>query len=116
MFTFAPSPETFVVEEIPAYEPCGEGEHTFLWIEKRGLTTPDAIRRLATLLGVDARDVGYAGLKDRHALTRQWVSVPRLDEAAEARASAIADPDLRVLRAARHGNKLRVGHLRGNKF
>src|SRR5215471_1998332 len=113
MLTFEPSPERFVVEEIPAYEPCGAGEHTFLWIEKRGLTTPDAIRRLAELLGVEPRDVGYAGLKDRHAVTRQWVSVPRADDA---RAVEIADPDLRVLRAVRHGNKLRVGHLRGNRF
>jgi tRNA pseudouridine13 synthase len=116
MLTFAASPETFVVEEIPAYEPCGEGEHTFLWIEKRGLTTPDALRRLAGHLKIDVRDAGYAGLKDRHALTRQWVSVPRLHGDAEARAATIADPDLRVLRAARHGNKLRVGHLRGNRF
>src|SRR5215471_11211817 len=113
MLTFEPSPERFVVEEIPAYEPCGAGEHTFLWIEKRGLTTPDAIRRLAARLAVDPRDVGYAGLKDRHAVTRQWVSVPRADDA---RAAEIADPDLRVLRAVRHGNKLRVGHLRGNRF
>jgi len=113
MLTFEPSPERFVVEEIAAYEPCGAGEHTFLWIEKRGLTTPDAVRRLAAVLGVDARDVGYAGLKDRHAVTRQWVSVPRVDDA---RAVEIADPDLRVLRAVRHGNKLRVGHLRGNRF
>jgi tRNA pseudouridine13 synthase len=60
--------------------------------------------------------MGYAGLKDRHALTRQWVSAPRLNEAVEAHATEIADPDLRVLRAARHGNKLRVGHLRGNRF
>jgi tRNA pseudouridine13 synthase len=110
---FVPSPETFVVEELPAYAPAGAGEHTFLWVEKRGLTTFDAARRLARLLDVDARDVGYAGLKDRNAVTRQWLSVPRVDPE---RARAVAEPDLRVLEAARHGNKLRTGHLRGNRF
>jgi tRNA pseudouridine13 synthase len=113
MLTFAPSPERFVVEEIAAYDPAGAGEHTFLWIEKRGLTTMDAVRRLARLLEVDARDVGYAGLKDRNAVTRQWVSVPRVDPE---RARLIAEPDLAVLQAVRHGNKLRTGHLRGNRF
>ncbi|HEX3694586.1 MAG TPA: tRNA pseudouridine(13) synthase TruD [Polyangia bacterium] len=113
MLTFVPSIEHFVVEEIPAYEPSGEGEHTYLWIEKRGLTTMDALFRLAGALGVDGRDMGYAGQKDRHATTRQWMSVPRVDPE---RARLIDDDLLRVLVASRHGNKLRVGHLRGNRF
>ena len=111
--TFVPSPERFVVEEIAAYAPVGEGEHTFLWIEKRGLTTMDAVRRLARLLDVDPRDVGYAGLKDRNAVTRQWLSIPRVEPE---RARQISEPDLAVLEATRHGNKLRTGHLRGNRF
>jgi tRNA pseudouridine13 synthase len=110
---FVPSIETFVVEEIPAYDPVGAGEHTYLWIEKRGLTTMDAVRKLARLLGVEERDVGYAGLKDRNAVTRQWMSVTRVEPE---RARAVAEPDLRVLEATRHGNKLRTGHLRGNRF
>ena len=93
---FEPSPQTFVVEEIAAYEPVGAGEHTFLWIEKRGVTTIDASRRLARLLGADARDVGYAGLKDRHAVTRQWISVPRV---APELALQVSEPDLTVLEA-----------------
>jgi tRNA pseudouridine13 synthase len=113
MAVFAASPETFVVEEIPAYVPSGEGTHTYLWIEKQGLTTIEAIKRLARALGVPDRDVGYAGMKDRHATTRQWVSVPGVDPAA-ALAAQIAD--CRVLEARRHGNKLRTGHLRGNRF
>ena len=113
MLTFHPSIEHFVVEEIPAYEPSGEGEHTYLWIEKCGLTTMDAVRRLAGALGVQDRDIGYAGQKDRHATTRQWVSVPLVDPE---RARLIDGPELRVLAATRHGNKLRVGHLRGNRF
>ncbi len=72
---FVASPETFVVEEIPAYQPSGEGEHTYLWIEKRGLTTPEAERRLGQALRVSARDIGHAGMKDRHATTRQYLSL-----------------------------------------
>jgi tRNA pseudouridine13 synthase len=111
--TFTPSPERFVVEEIAAYAPVGAGEHTYLWIEKRGLTTMDAVRRLARLLDVDPRDVGYAGLKDRNAVTRQWVSIPRVDPE---RARQVSESDLAVLEVSRHGNKLRTGHLRGNRF
>jgi tRNA pseudouridine13 synthase len=113
VLTFSPSPERFVVEELPAYAPSGAGEHAYLWIEKRGLTTLDAVRKLADLLGADARDAGYAGMKDRHATTRQWISLPRVEPE---RARQIATPELAVLEASRHGNKLRLGHLRGNRF
>jgi tRNA pseudouridine13 synthase len=91
----------------------GTGAHTFLWTEKRGLNTQEAIRRLSRALGVRERDAGYAGLKDRHATTRQWLSVPDVDPQA---AMAATVDGLRVLEAARHGNKLRIGHLRGNRF
>jgi tRNA pseudouridine13 synthase len=113
MAVFVSAPETFFVEEIAAYAPMGEGPHTFLWVEKRGLSTPEAVRRLARRLAVPERDAGYAGLKDRHATTRQWISVPNV--APEA-ALAVAEPEMRVLEAHRHGNKLRTGHLRGNRF
>jgi len=113
---FVPSPETFTVEEIPAYAPTGEGTHLFVWIEKRGLTTLDAIAEVARVLRVEARDVGYAGLKDRHALTRQWLSVPGV--AAAQALEAPPDPDGRwaILQAVPHPHKLRLGHLRGNRF
>jgi tRNA pseudouridine13 synthase len=113
MAIFTSTPETFFVEELPAYLPVGEGSHTFLWVNKRGLTTPEAVKRVARGLGVLERDVGYAGLKDRHATTRQWISVP---DVAPETALALAVPDLVVLEARRHGNKLRTGHLRGNRF
>ena len=113
MLSFTPSPERFVVEELPAYPPSGAGTHTFLFLEKRGLTTFDAIARVAAAFGVAARDVGYAGLKDKQATTRQWLSVPDLDPE---RAITLSGDDLRVLSAARHPHKLRLGHLRGNRF
>jgi tRNA pseudouridine13 synthase len=125
VLAFEPSPEVFAVEEIAAYAPKGEGSHSFLWVEKRDLTTLDAIARLSRALGVPSRDIGYAGLKDRHAVTRQWLSAPVDPERALA-APIFATPgdtrgdergpDVRVLAAVRHPHKLRLGHLRGNRF
>jgi len=114
LLSFTPSPERFLVEEVPAYPPAGEGAHTFLWLEKRGLTTFDAIARVAAAFGVASRDVGYAGLKDKQATTRQWLSVPDLDP--ERALGLTAEPDMSILSAARHPHKLRLGHLRGNRF
>lgn len=106
-------PEDFVVEEIPAYQPSGEGEHLFLWIEKTGVPADQLGRHLAEVLEIMPRDLGTAGLKDTHAVTRQFVSVPR---AVESRLSAIDAPGIRLLNSKPHGNKLRTGHLRGNRF
>lgn len=110
---FRSSPETFEVEEIPAYEPSGEGSHTYLFVEKRGLTTFQAVEKLARALGRPPDSVGHAGMKDKHATTRQWVSLP---EVAPEAALAFEDEQLKVLKASRHGNKLRTGHLQGNRF
>lgn len=125
MLTFNSSPEHFTVEEIAAYPPSGEGAHTFLWIEKRGLTTFDAIARIAAALEIAPRDMGYAGLKDRHALTRQWLSIPgKFEVGTEVGTAGTVDAtipyafgdDLIVLAATPHPHKLRLGHLRGNRF
>ncbi len=105
--------EDFVVEELPAYLPCGEGEHCLALVEKRGLTTPQAIERICRALGLPPGEAGYAGLKDRAGVTRQWIS---LQGAAPAALLALQLPDLRVLEAGLHRNKLRTGHLHGNRF
>ncbi len=102
-----------MVEELPLYEPSGEGKHLYLWIEKRGLSTREALRRVARALERPQRACGYAGLKDARAVTRQWISVP---EAAPADALALRLPGLEVLEARPHRNKLKLGHLRGNRF
>lgn len=107
------SPEDFVVEEIPAYAPSGEGSHCFLHIQKTGMTTQDAIRRIAEALGVDRRAAGSAGLKDRHAVTTQWLSFEGI-RPEDALALELAD--LKVLEAVPHEKKLKTGHLRGNRF
>ena len=107
------TPEDFCVTEIPLYLPSGEGEHTYVEIEKRGVTTLEAIRRLARALNTAEREIGYAGMKDARGVTRQTVSIPRV--APEA-VTALEVPGVTVLSARRHGNKLRLGHLAGNSF
>lgn len=107
-------PEDFVVDEVPAYPPSGEGDHVFVRIEKRGLTTAQAVQRIARALGVNERDVGVAGMKDRHAVTRQWISLP--PPIAPEQATALALADVTILEAARHNHKLRTGHVRANRF
>ncbi|MBB83834.1 MAG: tRNA pseudouridine(13) synthase TruD, partial [Deltaproteobacteria bacterium] len=107
------TPEDFRVVEEPLYPAAGEGGHTFLFVEKRGRTTEQVANELARLGGVRARDVGYAGRKDRHAVTRQWFSLEGVDPES---ALAFELEDAEVLEALRHGNKLRTGHLRENAF
>jgi tRNA pseudouridine13 synthase len=111
--TLKTQPEDFVVEEIAAYEPAGEGEHLFLWIEKRDVAGEEFLRHVARRLATSPRDVGMAGIKDRRAITRQWISVPAR---CEPLVEKLTTDQIRVLRTARHGNKLRTGHLRGNRF
>ena len=67
--------EDFIVEEVPAYAPCGEGEHTFFSVEKRDVSTMVLIRQLAQALGVSEREISSAGLKDARAVARQTLSV-----------------------------------------
>jgi tRNA pseudouridine13 synthase len=111
--TIKESPEDFLVEEIPLYTPCGEGEHLYLEVEKRGLTTFDLLQRLSRALRVREREMGYAGMKDARATTRQTVSVQgvRPEEAL-----ALKLEGIRILSARYHRNKLRLGHLAGNRF
>jgi tRNA pseudouridine13 synthase len=106
--------EDFVVDEEPAYPPSGAGDHVLVRIEKRGLTTPQAVRAIADALGARDRDIGVAGMKDRHAVTTQWLSLPPPVTPEAARALEL--PGVRVLEAARHPHKLRTGHVRANRF
>ncbi len=107
------TPEDFRVDEVPAYLPEGEGDHLFVRFEKTGLDTPQAVRRIASVLGVDPKNAGWAGLKDRHAVTRQWASFLFGDPA---KLEGAEIEGVRVLEAARHRNKLRTGHLSANRF
>lgn len=108
-------PEDFVVEEDLGFDPDGSGEHVFLRVEKRGANTDFVARELARFAGVGPEAVGYAGLKDRHAVTRQTFSV-HLPGRADPDWGVLQHAEFRVLAGARHGRKLKRGALRGNAF
>lgn len=115
--TFKQCPEDFIVEELPNYQCSGEGEHLYLFVEKRDTNTLWLIKQLARYLELPASHVGYAGLKDRTAVTRQWLSVywglkrhtPNYTAFEQATGA-------RVLQENRHEKKLRRGQLYGNRF
>lgn len=106
----------FEVSEIPAYMPSGEGEHLYLWIEKTGKSTQDVLKAVQKCFGVKEIDVGCAGKKDVHAVTRQWVSVQTKADPSKAIEEIEAPGGIKVLQVTRHTNKLHMGHLRGNIF
>ena len=103
----------FVVEEIPLYEAAGVGTHTYFLVEKAGLTTHQAVHDIARALNVARHDIGFAGLKDARAVTRQWMSLEHVDPE---RIAALSIPRIHIAETTRHGNKLRLGHLTGNHF
>ena len=106
-------PADFVVDEIPAYEPSGTGTHLFLRIEKEGVSAEQLLMHISKTLEVHRNDIGVAGLKDRQAVTRQWVSVPA---GCEGRTDRLNTEDIRLIEQTWHTNKLKTGHLRGNRF
>lgn len=109
------SAEDFEVDEVLGFEPDGAGEHCYLRIEKRNANTEWVARQLALFAGVAPLCVGYSGLKDRHALTRQTFSV-QLPGRADPDWSALAVDGVRVLAVARHSRKLKRGAHAGNRF
>ncbi len=108
-------PEDFLVEEIPAYEPCGEGEHLYMLVEKRDMATLHMVRVIANHFGVRPDAVGVAGLKDKRAVTRQLVSV-HVPGRKPADFPALRHESITIHWTDLHTNKLRRGHLAGNRF
>ena len=108
-------PEDFHVEERPLYLPCGEGEHLYVTITKRGLSTPDLVRQLSSSLGIRAQAIGVAGLKDARAVTTQMVSLQGIQPEQISRLR-IDDTIMNVQILGRHRNRLRTGHHSGNRF
>ncbi len=108
-------PEDFVVEELPAFEATGEGEHLLLSIRKRGMNTAFCAQNIARWAGIDERDVSYAGMKDRHALTTQRFSV-RLPKKTAPDVTVLNNEECQVLEAVWHNRKLARGALAGNRF
>jgi tRNA pseudouridine13 synthase len=108
-------PEDFIVEETLAFEPSGSGEHVFLQIQKTGENTEFVARQLARFANVRQRDIGYAGLKDRHAVTTQWFSV-WLPKGEEPNWQEFETPSIQILQVTRHARKLKRGVLANNCF
>ena len=112
--TIRREPSDFRVTENLAFDFSDSGEHDYLWVRKTGANTVWVARQLAAHAGVRAADVGYAGLKDRHAITSQWFSVPRL--AGDVDWQSFSAEDIEILETRRHQRKLRRGAHRGNSF
>jgi tRNA pseudouridine13 synthase len=110
---FKQSKDDFVVTEIPLYDFSGEGEHIILTIRKKDLSTWDMITILSDYIGCKSRDIGYAGLKDKNAMTTQNISIPKQFEE---KIDKFEHKNIKILNKTYHNNKIRVGHLKGNKF
>ena len=106
-------PADFLVEEIPRYAPSGEGQHIFVEIEKSSLSTYAAVAQIARALKISRSAIGHAGLKDARAITRQTISI---DHVTPEMIRELELPNIRILSINRHHNKLRTGHLIGNRF
>ena len=110
---FKQSKDDFVVNEVPLYEFSNEGEHLILKLRKKDLTTWDAIEILANYLKCSTREFGYAGLKDKNAMTVQHISVHRKYEDA---LKSFSHENIKILETTYHNNKIKIGHLKGNNF
>lgn len=107
------APSDFYVQELPLYQPSGQGTHVYLWIQEEGLTTLQAIKDIASALNVKPSDVRYAGLKDAHAITRQMLGIEHIELR---HIESLNLPRIKTLSISRHINKLRLGDLRANGF
>lgn len=106
-------PEDFFVEELPLYPASGSGTHVYALIEKKGIGTREALDRIARVLNVSRRDMGLAGLKDAQAVARQWISIEHVPPQ---QIEQVSLPEVRIVQTTRHTNKLKPGHLAGNRF
>jgi tRNA pseudouridine13 synthase len=112
-FHFKQSPRDFVVEEIPLYEFSGEGEHLVLFVRKKGLSTLELVSMIAKYLGIQNKEIGYAGLKDKHAMTKQYISLHKKHEEAM---ENFENENVKIVSKTYHNNKIKIGHLQGNRF
>ena len=112
-FHFRQTPRDFVVEEIPLYEFSGEGEHLVLHVRKKSMSTLELISAIAKYLKIKNKDIGYASLKDKHAMTKQYIS---LHKKHEADLENFKIDNVKILSKTYHNNKIRIGHLKGNRF
>jgi tRNA pseudouridine13 synthase len=114
--TIKRTPEDFVVDEIPAYEPSGTGDHVYVHFRKKNRNTDEVVREIVRAVGAEQRECGVAGLKDKAAVTTQWISVLGRAPDLEEKVRGLAIDGVEILEVKRHGNKLKTGHLEGNRF
>jgi len=112
-FHFRQSARDFVVDEIPLYPFSGEGEHLVLHVRKKNLSTWQMLDIFSNHLGIKGRDIGYAGLKDKNAQTKQYISIPKQYEPM---LENFEHEGIKILEKQYHNNKIRIGHLKGNRF
>ncbi len=112
-FVFKQSARDFVVDEIPLYPFTGSGEHLILHVRKKNLSTWELVSLLANHLGIKAREIGYAGLKDKNAMTKQYLSLPKKYER---KLESFSHENVKILDTTYHKNKIHMGHLKGNRF
>ncbi|OUR74727.1 tRNA pseudouridine(13) synthase TruD [Arcobacter sp. 31_11_sub10_T18] len=110
---FKQSKDDFVVTEIPLYEFSGEGEHIVVKFRKKDLATWDALQIFSDFVGCKQREIGYAGLKDKNAMTIQHITIPRR---CEEKLKTFKHNNIKILETSYHNNKLKIGHLKGNRF
>ena len=108
------TPDDFQVSEELSFTPSGDGEHVFLYLRKRDANTQWVAKKLAEFAGIHPKHVGYAGLKDRNAVTEQWFSLPILG--AEPNWPECANADFSIIEKTRNNRKLKRGALTGNRF
>ena len=114
--TFKAQPEDFIVEEVLGFQPCGEGEHLFLFVQTDDHNTRYTQKCLAHLFGVSKNKVSYSGLKDRRGLTSQWFSIHLPGQNPQPDAAALAEKGITLLNHGRHNKKLRIGTHKTNRF
>jgi len=110
---FKQSKDDFIVTEVPLYEFSGEGEHLIIKLRKRDLATWDALQILSDYVGCKTRDIGYAGLKDKNAMTIQYLSIHKKFED---KLKTFEHRNIKILDTTYHNNKIKIGHLKGNRF
>ncbi len=112
-FHFGQNARDFVVEEVPLYDFSGEGEHMVVKIRKKGLSTWEMLDILSAHTGIKKRDFGYAGLKDKEALTYQYISFNKMYRE---KIENFSHDQIKIVETTFHNNKIKRGHLKGNRF
>lgn len=110
---FTKNSNDFVVNELPLYEFSGEGEHLVLHVRKKDMTTWQMVQVLSEVSGAKTRDFGYAGLKDKDGMTTQYISIHK---SFEKKLENFSHENIKILSKTYHTNKIKIGHLKGNRF